>query len=241
MGGGVGVSVNAAASRRGRALRLRHAGGRHRLLSRCRRDLSSCRGSPHRAGVYFALTGLRANAGDALAFGLAQTFVPSAAHRRPGRGAGRRGAGRGDARPLRRRPRRLPPLMSEVGRRSRPAFRSTSREAILAALAAPSAKGFAFAGPARAAMLEKSPTSQAIALEADGARTCARISTRPCGSSTASFRGSAAAMISTKACAPSSSTRTTARTGAPPPSQAEVDGYFAPLGDDELTFPARRA
>ncbi len=34
---------------------------------------------PHRAGVYLALTGLRADAGDALAFGLAQTFVPSAA------------------------------------------------------------------------------------------------------------------------------------------------------------------
>jgi enoyl-CoA hydratase len=34
---------------------------------------------PSHAGVYFALTGLRANAGDAVAFGLAQTFVPSAA------------------------------------------------------------------------------------------------------------------------------------------------------------------
>jgi enoyl-CoA hydratase len=26
----------------------------------------------------------------------------------------------------------------------------------------------------------------------------------------------------------------------PPPSKAEVDAYFAPLGGDELTFPARR-
>ena len=34
---------------------------------------------PHRAGSYFALTGLRADAGDALALGLAKTFVPSAA------------------------------------------------------------------------------------------------------------------------------------------------------------------
>ena len=34
---------------------------------------------PSRAGVYFALTGLRADAGDAVAFGLAQTFVPSTA------------------------------------------------------------------------------------------------------------------------------------------------------------------
>ena len=34
---------------------------------------------PFRAGVYFALTGLRADAGDALALGLAKTFVPSAA------------------------------------------------------------------------------------------------------------------------------------------------------------------
>ncbi len=31
---------------------------------------------PSRAGVYFALSGLRADAGDAVAFGLAQTFVP---------------------------------------------------------------------------------------------------------------------------------------------------------------------
>ena len=49
MGGGVGVSVNASASRRGRALRLRHAGGRHRLLSRRRRHLfpaASCRTAP---------------------------------------------------------------------------------------------------------------------------------------------------------------------------------------------------
>src|SRR4029077_20160663 len=34
---------------------------------------------PSRAGVYFALTGLRAVAGDAVALGLAETFVPSAA------------------------------------------------------------------------------------------------------------------------------------------------------------------
>ena len=34
---------------------------------------------PRRAGVYLALTGLRADVGDALAFGLAQTFVPSVA------------------------------------------------------------------------------------------------------------------------------------------------------------------
>ncbi len=33
---------------------------------------------PYRAGSYFALTGLRADAGDALALGLAKTFVPSA-------------------------------------------------------------------------------------------------------------------------------------------------------------------
>ena len=55
---------------------------------------------PSRAGVYFALTGLRADAGDAVAFGLAQTFVPSAAFPRAGAGAGKRGAGQDRAHPL---------------------------------------------------------------------------------------------------------------------------------------------
>src|SRR5208337_3254082 len=77
MGGGVGVSINA--SHRVAGERFSFAmpevgigfvpdvGGTY-FLPRL----------AHRSGVYFALTGLRANAGDALAFGLAQTFVQSA-------------------------------------------------------------------------------------------------------------------------------------------------------------------
>ena len=43
-------------------------------------------------------------------------------------------------------------------------FSLASREAILDALAGAEGRGFAFAGPAHKAILEKSPTSQAIAL-----------------------------------------------------------------------------
>ena len=77
MGGGVGVSINA--SHRVAGERFSFAmpevgigffpdvGGTY-FLPRLQR----------RAGVYLALTGLRANAGDALAFGLVETFVASA-------------------------------------------------------------------------------------------------------------------------------------------------------------------
>ena len=49
-------------------------------------------------------------------------------------------------------------------------FSRPDREAILDALGHAEKRGRAFAAPARAAMLEKSPTSQAIALQADDAR-----------------------------------------------------------------------
>ena len=77
MGGGAGVSINA--SHRVAGERFVFAmpevgigffpdvGGTYFLPRLARR-----------AGVYFALTGLRASPGDALAFGLVQTFVPSA-------------------------------------------------------------------------------------------------------------------------------------------------------------------
>ena len=77
MGGGVGVSINAAHRVAGERFVFAmpevgigffpDVGGTYFLPRLARR-----------AGVYFALTGLRANAGDALAFGLVQTFVPSA-------------------------------------------------------------------------------------------------------------------------------------------------------------------
>ena len=60
---------------------------------------------PFRAGVYFAMTGLRADAGEALALGLAQTFVASARVSVAGAGAGRmsRSRPRSPASPRRRR------------------------------------------------------------------------------------------------------------------------------------------
>jgi enoyl-CoA hydratase len=158
MGGGVGVSINA--SHRVAGERFSFAmpevgigffpdvGGTY-FLPRLER----------RAGVYLALTGLRANAGDALAFGLAQTFVPSAAF------AGLAPALESDddvvdatlARFAA--PAPASSLMAEAGELEA-CFTPGDREAILDALEAAGRKGFAFAAP----MLGKSPTSQALAL-----------------------------------------------------------------------------
>ena len=78
MGGGVGVSINASHRIAGErfVFAMPEVGigffpdvGGTFFLPRLARH----------AGVYFALTGLRADPGDALAFGLADAFVPSAA------------------------------------------------------------------------------------------------------------------------------------------------------------------
>jgi enoyl-CoA hydratase len=191
-----------------------------------------------RAGVYFALTGLRAEAGDALAFGLARTFVPSArigdlAEALEGDGLVEETLSRfaGD-----------PPssaLMKEADG-VEACFSLDSREAILAALAEAERKGFAFAGPARAAMLEKSPTSQAIALKQmtlgraldvhEALRIEYRIVSRICRGH--DFYEGVRALIIDKDNRPRWSA---------PPSKAELDAYFGGLGDEELTFPAGRA
>ena len=101
-------------------------------------------------------------------------------------------------------------------------------------------KGRAFAAPARAAMLDKSPTSQAIALRQmalgptvdfdEALRMDYRIVSRICRGH--DFYEGVRAVIVDKDNRPHWS---------PPPSAAEVDAYFASLGDDELTFPARGA
>ena len=192
----------------------------------------------HRAGVYFALTGLRADAGDALAFGLAQTFVRSAAIPALAQ------ALESDE-----------PVEAALARFAAPAPRSAligavedveacfsqrDREAILDALGKAETRGRAFAAPARAAMLDKSPTSQAIALRqmAVGAtvdfdealRMDYRIVSRICRRH--DFYEGVRAVIVDKDNRPQWS---------PPPSRLEVDAYFASLGDDELTFPAQGA
>jgi enoyl-CoA hydratase len=192
----------------------------------------------HRAGLYFALTGLRADAGDALALGLAETFVSSAAlpalaqalaSDEPVKAALARFAA-------------PPPASALIGEADdiEVSFSRPDREAILDALSQAEKRGRAFAAPARAAMLEKSPTSQAIALrQMELGRTmdfdqalCMdyRIVSRICRGR--DFYEGVRAVIVDKDTPPQWS---------PPPSPAEVDAYFAPLGDGELTFPTRVA
>jgi enoyl-CoA hydratase len=190
---------------------------------------------PFHAGVYFALTGLRAEAGDALALGLAGTFVPSAAFpalaqalesEEPVKTALARFA--------------APPPRSTLtveAEAVEACFSGLDRTAILEALKAET-QGRAFAAPARAAMLEKSPTSQAIALRqmALGAtidfdqalRMDYRIVSRICRGH--DFYEGVRAVIVDKDNRPRWSA---------PPSPAEVDAYFASLGDGELKFSAR--
>jgi enoyl-CoA hydratase len=110
------------------------------------------------------------------------------------------------------------------------------RDTILAALESPAAKRFAFAEPARLAMLGKSPTSQALALRQmalgptvdfdEALRIEYRIVSRVCRGP--DFYEGVRAVIVDKDNRPAWS---------PPPSDAEVDAYFASLGPDELTFP----
>jgi enoyl-CoA hydratase len=190
----------------------------------------------YRAGVYFAVTGLRANPGDALALGLAQTFVASGALPR-----------------LLRALQSDEPVEAALARFAAPAPRSAligeaedieasfsrpNREAILEALRDAEAGGRTFAAPARAAMLEKSPTSQAIALRQmmlgatldfdQALRMDYRIVSRICRAH--DFYEGVRAVIVDKDNRPQWSL---------PPSSTEIDRYFAPLGAGELTFPAR--
>ena len=236
MGGGVGLAMHAAHTVAGErfVFAMPEVGigffpdiGAAWLLSRL----------PSRLGVYFALTGLRADAGDALALGLAQTFVPSAAF------------------PALAHALQDEPVETALGRFAVPPPRSKligeaqaidacfshpDRAAILEALGEAETRAQAFAAPARAAMLEKSPTSQAIALRqmAQGAtidfdealRMDYRIVSRICRGR--DFYEGVRAVIVDKDNRPR---------WAPPPSRAEVDAYFAPLGDGELKFPAPRA
>jgi enoyl-CoA hydratase len=237
MGGGVGVSINAAHRVAGERFSFAmpevgigffpDVGGTY-FLPRLRR----------RAGVYFALTGLRAAAGDALAFGLAQTFVPSAAF-----GALAAALEIGDdvgttlalfaAQPP------TSALMREADGLEA-CFSLGDRDAILSALQTAQGRGFAFAAPAREAMLEKSPTSQALALRQmalgptvdfdEALRIEYRIVSRVCRGH--DFYEGVRAVIVDKDNRPGWSA---------PPSPVEVDAYFVPLGDQELTFPASRS
>jgi enoyl-CoA hydratase len=233
MGGGVGVSINAS---------HRVAGGRFSFAMPevgigFFPDVGGTYFLPrlaYRAGVYLALTGLRANAGDALAFGLAQTFVPSAAL--AGLAEALEGGDDVDA-TLRRfaAPAPMSALMAEADGLEA-CFSLRDRNAILAALESPAVKSLAFAQPARAAMLGKSPTSQALALRQmalgptvdfdEALRIEYQIVSRVCRGR--DFYEGVRAVIVDKDNRP---------VWSPPPSDSELDAYFAPLGPDELTFP----
>jgi enoyl-CoA hydratase/carnithine racemase len=233
MGGGVGVSINASHRVAGERFVFAMPEVGIGLFP----DVGGTYFLPrlaHHAGAYFALTGLRAKANDAVAFGLADAFVPSAAF------ASLAEALEGEA--------PVEATIADFATATPPSalineaegldacFSLPDREAILAALARTERNGYAFAGPARAAMLGKSPTSQAIALKqmAVGAaidfdealRVEYRIVWRVCRGR--DFYEGVRAVIVDKDNRPQWSA---------PPSAAEVDIYFAPLGDDELNFP----
>jgi enoyl-CoA hydratase len=193
---------------------------------------------PFRAGLYFALTGLRADAGDALALGLAETFVPSAAFPMLAKALeGEEAAATVLARFA------VPPprsFVSDEAKAIETSFRESDREAILESLREAEARGHAFAAPARMAMQEKSPTSQAIVLRQmalgggidfdEVLRMDYRIVSRICRGH--DFYEGVRAVIVDKDNRPRWS---------PLPSGTEIDGYFAPLGEDELKFPGLNA
>ena len=233
MGGGVGVSINASHRVAGERFVFAMPEVGIGLFP----DVGGTYFLPrlaHRAGVYFALTGLRAWAADAVAFGLVDAFVPGVGL------AGLAEALTSEApveTTIARFAETAPPsaLMNEAESLDA-CFSLDSREGMLSALSGAERDGAAFAGPARAAMLDKSPTSQAIALRqmAIGAsirfdealRVEYRIVWRVCRGR--DFYEGVRAVIIDKDNRPQWS---------PPPSAAEVDAYFEPLGDDELTFP----
>ena len=191
---------------------------------------------PFRTGVYFALTGLRADAGDALALGLARTFVPSASFPALARAL--------EEEPVETALARFsapPPPSKLIGEAEsiEACFSRPDRSAILEALSRAGTEGRGFAAEARAAMTEKSPTSQAIALRQmalgaagdfdEALRMDYRIVSRICLGH--DFYEGVRAVIVDKDNRPRWN---------PPPSRAEINSYFAPL-NDELQFPASTA
>ncbi len=193
---------------------------------------------PHRVGVYLAATGLRAEAGDVVALGLAQSFVPSASFDALARALEEQGPteeilARFAAPP--------PPskVMTEAAH-IESWFARLDRQAILDALGAAAERGSPFARSALAAMLEKSPTSQAIALRQmalgadlsfeEAMRVEFRIVSRICRGHDL-YEGVRATIID----------KDQSPRWRPGPGEAleesAIASYFAPLGVEELTFP----
>ena len=189
---------------------------------------------PHCLGLYFALTGARAEAGDALALGLAQSFVASADF------PGLRAALESEA-----------PVAEILARFAAPAppskladdapliaacFASGDPAAILAAL---SAEGSPKALAVRASLAAKSPTSLSVAARQiarygslsfpDALRLDFRIVSR-LGRGQDFYEG-VRALIIDKDNRPAWRPQTLADV-----SGEAIDAYFAPLGASELDF-----
>jgi enoyl-CoA hydratase len=192
----------------------------------------------HRIGVYLAATGLRAEAGDVVALALAQSFIPSASFAAVARALEEEGPvdeilARFAAPP--------PPakIMAEAAH-IETWFARLDRQAILDALASSAERGSPFASSALAAMREKSPTSQAIALRQmalgaglsfeEALRLEFRVVSRICRGH--DFYEGVRATIIDKDQSPH---------WRPGPGEAleesAIAAYFAPLGAEELTFP----
>ncbi len=193
---------------------------------------------PHRIGALLAATGLRAEAGDVVALSLAQSFVPGVSFGALARALEEEGSvdeivARFAAPP--------PParIMAEAaGVESW--FSRLDRQAILDALCTSAEQGSPLARSALAAMREKSPTSQAIALRQmalgadlsfeEAMRLEFRIVSRICRGHDF-YEGVRAAIID----------KDQSPRWRPGPGEAIDEGaiaaYFAPLGAQELTFP----
>jgi enoyl-CoA hydratase len=193
---------------------------------------------PHRIGVYLAVTGLRADAGDVVALGLATSFTPS--ERLPAlERALESEAGPADA--LLARHAAMPPASPLIAEAAliEAAFAWPDPAAIQAALEQAAGRGSEFAARALAALARKSPTSQAIALRQmrigasmtfeDAMATEFRIVSRICRGHDF-YEGVRATIID-------KDDRAVWRPAPGEPVAAtDIDAYFAPLGESELVF-----
>ena len=198
---------------------------------------------PGKTGLYLGLTGARAKAGDAVALGLAEAYVPSGQFE-----ALRAALIAGE--PVEAAVKRYsapPPASAILGERGviDDALAGASVAECLARLDAAAGGGSAFAAETAKTIRSKSPTSLAIAfrqmrlggaMDIDEAmRTEFRIVSRLCRGH--EFYEGVRAVILDKDNAPRWSPASVAEVD-----EAVVDAYFAPLpASDELAFPARGA
>jgi enoyl-CoA hydratase len=193
---------------------------------------------PHRIGVFLAVTGLRADGGDLAALGMATSFTPSGSF--PALAQALEGESPLEAILTRfQAPPPPAPLMVEAAAIESAFARLDDLAAIRASLAILAESGSPLATSALAAMAVKSPTSQAIVLrqmrlggDLDFEAAMAmeyRIVSRICRGH--DFYEGVRATIVDKDNRP----HWRPGPGESPPAE-DIDAYFAPLGDDELTF-----